>query len=139
MLCSEIMKRRVHTATPEMTAREAAQLMSQQSIGFLPVCDQQGRPLGVLTDRDIALRVCARGLSSDATAVADPLCTQDSSSLDTAETLMLDRKTRRVLILDDAKHLVGLITLADIAHHQDPFKIAHFVRALTEKRLRVER
>lgn len=48
---------------------------------------------------------------------------------------MLNRKRRRILLVDSKNKLVGLITLADVIHHQDPFRIRHFIRALTKKRL----
>ncbi|MEI9941885.1 MAG: CBS domain-containing protein [Pseudomonadota bacterium] len=138
------MKRHVHTATIDMSVQEAARLMGENQIGFLPVCDVDRHPLGVVTDRDLALRVCAENLSADSTPLStimtqDPLCCRDDRSLDSAETLMLQRKSRRILLLDESGRLVGLITLADVAHYQDPFKVAHFVRTLTENRLRVEK
>lgn len=144
MLCREIMKRHVYTATVDMTVQDAARLMSENQIGFLPVCDADRHPLGVVTDRDLALRVCADNLPANSTFVSAimthaPLCCRDDSSLESAEALMLERKRRRILLLDESGKLTGLITLADIAHHQDPFKMAHFVRALTETRLRVEK
>jgi CBS domain-containing protein len=144
MLCSEIMKRHVHTATVDTTAQEAARLMSENQIGFLPICDVNQRPLGVVTDRDLALRVCAEDLRAGSTFLSavmthHPLCCRDDRSLESAEALMLERKSRRILLLDESGRLVGLITLADVVHHQDPFKMSHFVRALTENRLRVEK
>jgi len=144
MLCSEIMKRHAYTATLDMTAQEAARLMSENQIGFLPVCDIDRHPLGVVTDRDLALRVCAENLPANSTLVSsimthDPLRCRADSSLDSAEALMLAHKRRRILLLDESGKLTGLITLADIAHHQDPLKVAHFVRGLSETRLRVEK
>lgn len=144
MLCSEIMKRHVHTATIEMNAQEAARLMSTNQIGFLPICDVDRRPLGVVTDRDLALRVCADNLQADSTRLSaimthDPLSCRDDSSVERAEELMLQHRRRRILLVDESGRLVGLITLADVVHHQDPFKMSQFVRALTERRLRVEK
>ena len=144
MLCSEIMKRHVHTATIDTSATDAARLMRENRIGFLPVCDASRHPLGVITDRDLALRVCAENLDAGSTYLSavmtqDPLCCRDDSSLDEARALMLKRKSRRILLIDAQGRLTGLITLADVVHHEDPFKMAHFLRALTENRLRVER
>jgi CBS domain-containing protein len=144
MLCSEIMKRHVHTATLGTSALEAARLMKEQQIGFLPVCDAARHPVGVVTDRDLTLRVCAENLNAESTLLSaimtqDPLCCSDDSSVEEAEASMLRRKSRRILVLDEHGKLVGLMTLADMAHHQDPFKMAHFVRTLTENRLRVEK
>lgn len=144
MLCSEIMKRHVHTATIDTSVLEAARVMSENRIGFLPVCDVDGHPLGVVTDRDLAVRVCAENLPADRTLLGaimthNPLSCRDSCSVENAEDLMLLRKSRRILLLDEHGRLAGLITLADVVHHQDPFKVAHFVRTLTEQRLRVEK
>lgn len=138
------MKRHIYTATVDTTAQEAARLMSENQIGFLPVCDVDQHPLGVVTDRDLALRVCADNLPASSTFVSAimshaPLCCRDDNSLERAEALMLERKRRRILLLDESGKLSGLITLADIAHHQDPLKMARFVRELTESRLRVEK
>lgn len=144
MLCSEIMKRHVHTANVDMSARQAARLMRDEHIGFLPVCDTDRHPLGVVTDRDLALQVCAGGLSAESTLLSsimtrNPLSCRGSDSLEAAEQSMLKRKVRRILVLDDGGRLAGLITLADVAHHQSPFQMAQFVRTLTENRLRVEK
>jgi len=144
MLCSEIMKRQVYTATIGTSALDAARLMRAQSIGFLPVCDGDQHPLGVVTDRDLTLRVCAENLNAASTFLSaimtqNPLCCRVDSSLENAEQAMLARKIRRVLVLDEQGRLEGLITLADIVHNQDPFKVSHFVRVLTENRLRVEK
>jgi len=138
------MKRHVHTATIDTSAKDAARLMRESRIGFLPVCDANRHPLGVITDRDLALRVCAENLDAGSTYLSavmtqDPLCCRADSTLDEARALMLKRKSRRILLTDEQGRLVGLITLADVVHHEDPFKMAHFLRALTENRLRVER
>ncbi|HEY0464522.1 MAG TPA: CBS domain-containing protein [Polyangiaceae bacterium] len=53
------MKRRLHTVRPELSVNEAARLMKAEQIGFLPICDAEGHALGVLTERDIVLRLCA--------------------------------------------------------------------------------
>lgn len=144
MLCKEIMKRRLHTATIGTSALQAAQYMRDQHIGFLPVCDAEGHPLGVVTDRDLAIRVCAENLSAEYTYLStlmsqNPLSCHENCALEEAEAMMLQRKYRRILVIDDLGRLAGLITLADIAHHQDPFKMAQFVRVLTESRLRIEK
>jgi len=143
MLCNEIMKRHLHTATIDTSAQAAARLMSENQIGFLPICDVDGHPLGVVTDRDLALRVCAENLPADKTLLSaimthDPLSLPEDSSVASAEEAMLRRKRRRILLVDENGRLVGLITLADLVHHRDLFNVAHFVRTLTENRLRIE-
>jgi len=142
MRCEEIMKRRLCTARPETTVTEAAQLMKLEQIGFVPVCDSEGCPLGVLTDRDIVLRACAESLPEN-TRVSQimthhPVTCAADDDVERAEALMVERKTRRVLVTDASGALVGLITLADIAQYQAPFKTARWLRELTARRFRVE-
>lgn len=144
MRCSEIMKRRIFTVHPESRVNEAARLMKAEQIGFLPVCDDAGRVLGVLTDRDIVLRVCAEGLAPESTTVArimttDPVHCLPDDTLDHAEELMLRHKTRRILAVDAQGKLDGLITLADAAQYQEPQKTARWLRELSARRFRVER
>ncbi len=143
MRCEEIMKRRLCTVQSDVSVTELAQLMKTEQIGFVPVCDSEGSPLGVVTDRDIALRVCAESLSSDTTRVSQvmtlhPVTCRPEDDLERAEDLMLEHKTRRVLVTDAAGELVGLITLADIAQVQTPFRTARWLRELTARRFRVE-
>lgn len=143
MRCDEIMKRRLLTVSPEMPVTAVAQLMRTEQIGFVPICDPHGRPLGVVTDRDIVLRVCAKSLPSDDTRVSDvmtlsPIACRPSDELEHAEQLMLEHKTRRVLVTGASGELLGLITLADIAQVQTPFKTARWLRELSARRFRVE-
>ena len=65
MHCHEIMTVKVESVAPHLTVELAARKMRDHILGFLPVCDEEGRVLGVLTDRDIALRVCAAGQHAD--------------------------------------------------------------------------
>ncbi len=127
-----------------MTVVEAARIMKVERIGFLPVCDQAHHPLGAVTDRDLVLRVCAASLPSDVTSLsevmtADPVRCTAEMSLDDAEKLMVRRKTRRILVVDEQDRLIGLITLADMVHHQDPFKTARLMRELSSNRFRLEK
>lgn len=143
MRCEEIMKRRLCTARADMSVAEAARLMKTEQIGFLPVCDSEGCPLGVLTDRDIVLRACAESLAGEHTRVSQimtlhPVTCRPEDELERAEELMIDRKTRRVLVTSRSGELLGLITLADIAQYQTPFKTARWLRELTARRFRVE-
>ena len=138
------MKRHVHSVAPDMTVAEAARIMKSERIGFLPVCDQAHHPLGVVTDRDLAIRVCAANLPSATTTVSqvmtlEPVSCTAELSVDDVEKLMARKKTRRVLAVDGQNRLVGLITFSDMAHHQDPFKAARMLRDLSTNRFRLEK
>src|SRR5579863_10351449 len=71
MRCREVMNHVVVRVAPEDSVGHAARRMLEADVGFLPVCDEQGRVIGVLTDRDIALRVCGENGRSGETRVAD--------------------------------------------------------------------
>ena len=71
MHCHEIMTVKVESVVPHLTVELAARKMRDHILGFLPVCDEGGRVLGVLTDRDIALRLCAAGRHAGETRVEE--------------------------------------------------------------------
>jgi len=143
LLCSQVMKRHVHTAEYDLPVAEAARMMRSKLIGFLPVCDSDHRPIGVITERDIVLRVVAADLPGT-TKVGQVMsfnpvrCHADVKLVD-AEELMLQRKTRRILVVGRDERLIGLITLADIAQHQQPFEAARWYRELSAVRFRLEK
>lgn len=144
MLCREIMKRRVLSVTANVSINEAARKMKTEQISTLPVCDDQGRAIGVVTDRDIVLRACAANLDGETTPVEkimtlQPVRCSPDATLEHAEKLMLTHRTRRVLLADEDDKLVGLITIADIAQHQSPLESARWLRELSARRYRVER
>ena len=68
---SEVMTERPRAVTARMTVREAARLMDEEDVGSLPVVDEAERLIGIVTDRDVAVRVVGRGLDSDKTVVGD--------------------------------------------------------------------
>lgn len=117
--------------------------MKSAHVGFLPICDAQGSALGVLTDRDIVLRLCAENQDGSAKTVSQimtlkPIRCFENDTVEHAEELMIKHKTRRVLIIDSSGKLVGLITLAEIAQHEAPYKAAQWLRELSQQRFRVE-
>ena len=144
MLCREIMKQKVLSVSGSVSVNQAARKMKTEQISILPVCDAQGRPVGVITDRDIVLRVCAESLDGEGTSVEQimtkqPVRCSPDATLEHAEKLMLQHRTRRMLLTDSEDKLVGLITLADIAQHQSPLEAARWLRELSARRYRVER
>src|SRR4029079_14555709 len=77
---SELMPQRVRAVATRTTVREAARLMDEEDVGSLPVVDEGERLIGIVTDRDVAVRVVARGLDSDTTVVGD-VATRDVAAL----------------------------------------------------------
>ena len=118
MKISEIMTRNVQTVRPDDSIREAAELMARIDSGALLVEDDD-RLVGMLTDRDIALRAVAEGLGSD-TPVRQVMssnvcyCFEDEDVQHVAQN-MADIQKRRLPVLTREKRLIGVVSLGNIA------------------------
>jgi|HigsolmetaAR202D_1030399.scaffolds.fasta_scaffold01574_14 CBS domain-containing protein len=119
MKVSDCMTRDVRLTAPTQTLREAAKLMAEMDIGALPVGDND-RLIGMVTDRDIAIRGIARGLGPD-TPVREVM-TEDvkycfaDQTIEEVSRNMGDIRVRRLPVVDRQKRLVGIISLCDIAN-----------------------
>ena len=122
MQLREIMTRDVHAVPPETSLRHAAQKMKSWDIGVLPVC-QNDKLIGVITDRDIAVRAVARGQNPESCCVSDAMtpdliyCYEDED-VERAAKLMEEKQIRRLPVMDRSKHLVGIVSLGDLAIRQ---------------------
>jgi CBS domain-containing protein len=137
MRCEDIMKRDIECLRPDETVQSAARKMRDNDIGFLPVCDAAGKVLGTLTDRDITVRVCAENRPIGSTKVMDVMTRQaitsrPSDDITRAEELMARHHKSRMLVCDDSDKLVGIISLSDIAEHDDEHA-ADTLRAIAER------
>ncbi len=118
MRCSDIMTRDVKTATREMTLRDAAAMMRDGDMGSVPVVED-GRLVGILTDRDIVVRAIAEGKDA-MTPISEAMTTEIFSVrpedfVFEAIRLMGDKQVRRVPVVGQAGELAGIIAIADIA------------------------
>jgi CBS domain-containing protein len=122
MKVSDIMTRDVRLASPSQKLREVAAEMEKNDIGALPV-GENDRLVGMITDRDIAVRGISHGLGPDA-AVRDVMtkdiryCFEDQDIEELAQN-MADEQIRRMPVLNHEKRLVGIISLCDLAVSQD--------------------
>lgn len=96
--------------------------MIGQDCGCLPVVDRDGRIVGTVTDRDLAVRVLAKGKGPD-TRVGeimspDPSCCSIDDDLSAVEHIMEERQVRRVPVLDESGCCIGIIAQADLARHR---------------------
>ena len=117
---SDVMTQRPRAVTAQMTVREAARLMDEEDVGSLPVVDDGERLIGIVTDRDVAVRVVGRGLDSDTTVVGevasrDVVSLTPDHDLDDALKLMAQQQVRRVPIVVRENQLVGMLAQADVA------------------------
>jgi CBS domain-containing protein len=125
MRAQELMTENPACVTPDDSVRRAARLMADNDCGALPVVEgrDSSRVVGVITDRDIALRAVAQGKGPDALVrelmTPDPSCCSPGASLQDVERVMSDRQVRRVVIVDDAQCCVGIIAQADLARAAD--------------------
>jgi CBS domain-containing protein len=110
--------------TPTATAQEAAGLMETHDVGSLPIVENEGtkRLLGIVTDRDLALRVLGRGEPGN-TPVSKVMshnlyCVKPDDTLDDVENLMAKQQVRRIPVVDERNCLLGVIAQADLARER---------------------
>lgn len=116
--CSEIMTKTVRTATSEMSVCEVAAIMREGDMGAVPIVDA-GKLIGIVTDRDIVVRVVAEGKGTD-TLISDAMTTElftvgPDDFVFEAIRLMGDKQVRRVPVINESGELAGIIAMADVA------------------------
>ena len=119
MQVKEIMTPSVECISPETPLRDAAQKMRALDVGFLPV-QEDSRLVGTLTDRDIVVRAIADGKDVEYCKTREIMTPEafwcyDDQSVDEVADYMAEKAVRRVLILDRAKHLAGVVSIGDLA------------------------
>ncbi|MFL5322318.1 MAG: CBS domain-containing protein [Myxococcaceae bacterium] len=119
MQIKDVMTKNVQVIAPDASIVEAARMMKEQDTGFLPVCDGN-KILGSVTDRDIVIRAIAQGLNAENTPVRSAMSAGiswcfDSDDVTEAAEKMKDGKIRRLVVVDQSKKLVGVISLGDLA------------------------
>jgi CBS domain-containing protein len=123
MQVSDILTRDVETLPPNATVKEAAQRMRSADIGALPVCDGR-RLLGMVTDRDITIRITAEGRDAANTPVLEAMTPDvnfvfEDQEVEEAARMMQERQIRRLPVVDRSKHLVGIVSIGDLARGGD--------------------
>lgn len=120
MFIADVMERVVKFVGPDQTVWEAVEVMEREDIGALPVI-HNGRPIGMLTDRDVAMRVDRYGKDPKATKVRDVVterlvyCREDQT-VDEVLKRMFAENVRRIPVLSHYGHgLVGIVSLDDLA------------------------
>jgi len=135
MKIHEIMTKEVFVAGPTQSIREAARMMAQYDTGALPVGDDD-RLLGVITDRDIAVRAVALGKSLD-TPVSEVMsreilyCFEDED-VEHVTRNMGDNKVRRLPVMNRQKRLVGIISIGDLSHSARPAVTGNAVAEISQ-------
>jgi CBS domain-containing protein len=137
MLCEQIMNRSVKALHEEDSAQSAARLMRDANVGFVPVCGSDGRVVGTVTDRDIVVR-----LAADSGSMTTPVCKlmtrnvvccKAGDDLRRCEQLMFNHRKSRVVCVDEQGHPVGVISLSDVARHENGSQMAGLLRSITTR------
>ncbi|MBA3845801.1 MAG: CBS domain-containing protein [Planctomycetes bacterium] len=120
MLVIDVMTPGLRMIAPDATVRDAALIMDRFDVGSLPVQERDGRLIGIVTDRDIALRATAKGRDPDLIQVRDVMtrqvtCCFADSDAHAAIELMEQLRVRRLPVVDRDNRPIGMIALADIA------------------------
>lgn len=122
MLVQDIMNRRVITASQNETVALASRLLSRYNIGSVPICTDDGRLRGIVTDRDITLRCVAVGSDPESTSLKE-IMTRNIQSVSPkddiakAAKIMSENKVRRLPVVENSK-IVGVLSLGDLAQRQ---------------------
>jgi CBS domain-containing protein len=140
MKANEVMTKDPSCCVATDTAFDAAQLMKSENVGSIPVLnDKDARTLkGIVTDRDLALKIVAAGLDPKDTNVGDVMttsvitCKPDANVNEVIE-LMEQHQVRRIPIVDENQGLVGIIAQADIATRiEEPNRTAEVVESISQ-------
>ena len=138
--CSEVMTRDPVSCVPTDGITRVAQIMKEQDVGSVPVIDsaESHRLVGIVTDRDIVIKVVAQRRGVDAATVRDAMTNNPSScretdDVDRAVQAMAERQVRRMPIVDANGRLVGIIAQADVATRVNrDQKTGELVEAISE-------
>ena len=139
MKAHDIMTRNPRTVTPEMSVREVAKLMESEDVGMLPVVGSAGsrQVVGIVTDRDIAIRHVAAGHGSGDCPISEamssnPKTCKTTDSVDEVMKVMGKEQVRRIPIVDERGELVGIVAQADIAREADDKKAERTIEKISE-------
>ncbi len=140
MKCGEVMTKDPVCSLPNNTVKKVAQLMKRENIGSVPIVeDEQTRTLvGIVTDRDLALKIVAKGRDANTTKV-DKVMTRQvvtcraEDDVQKALDAMAKNQLRRIPIVDDDNRIVGIIAQADVATRvNQPEKTATVVKEISQ-------
>ena len=118
MKIRDVMTRDVQTVGPDQTAQEAAQFMLREDAGSMPVSDN-GKLIGMITDRDIAIRGVARGYGPKTQVrelmTDDVVCARIDDDIEEIAMRMSEAQVRRLPVLDENDQHCGIVSLGDLS------------------------
>jgi len=125
MKVQDLMTYNVQTCSPETNLAAVASMMWENDCGVLPVVDEQAKPVGILTDRDIAIPLGTRNQQASEIQAADVMShtlhsVVPSDDIHTALKLMRRERVHRLPVLDDKGNVAGMLSLNDVALEAHP-------------------
>ena len=137
MKAKDLMTSNPSVVTPETSVQDAARLMQREDTGVLPVVESQQslRLIGMITDRDLALRVVAEGKTSAMVRDAMSSGVQSAKPDDDAKdvmALMAREQVRRIPIVDESGRVVGIVSQADIVRDGDDKRAEKTIEAISQ-------
>jgi CBS domain-containing protein len=142
--CAELMTKNPSCCLPDDMVEKVAQMMKRENIGSIPVIEDMKtkKLVGIVTDRDLALKVVAEGRDTKSTKV-DAVMTRKmltchaEDDLQVALDVMSAHQLRRIPVVDDKDQILGIIAQADVATRVDqPEKVAELVKEISQSKMK---
>ena len=123
MKVNECMCHDVLWVNPGTSVCDCANLMAEHKIGCIPVCDENQKVVGIITDRDILLRTVCKNKNTKTTPASDIMstnvkCCSCNDEIEKAEDIMAKEQVRRIPVVDNNK-VIGILTLGDLANYNE--------------------
>jgi len=133
---SDVMTRGVRSLSPRDSVVMAAQAMQELDVGAIPVCNED-RLVGIVTDRDLVVRALAQARLDERTPIDDvmsrqPLWCFEDQPVEDVMAYMRESQVRRVPVIDHDNHLVGMVSLGDLAVKGDEQLAGRALRSISE-------
>ncbi len=139
MKVSELMTKNPACCTSDTGLREVAKMMVDNDCGAIPVVENQNqkKPIGIITDRDITVRTVAEGknpldLTAKDAMTSNVFTVRENSSADECYKLMENKQVRRVAVVDESGACCGIVAQADVAQKASNGKTAELVKEVSE-------
>ena len=136
-MCQDVMKSAVKCVSPATTVEEAAVMMRDEGVGFLPICDARRHVIGTITDRDITIRAVAGYEPADQPVekfmTRSVVACRSGDDLSYAQERMSQEKVSRIMCIDEEGTLEGIISLSDIAQLEEGVRAYATLRDVSER------
>ena len=124
------------SCSPSDIAQNVARTLRDNDIGSVPVLGDDGKLIGIITDRDLCCSILANGLDPN-TTIADyitlnPITCRADDDVDDCERAMQQHQIRRIPVVDDQKRCLGVVSQADLALHDEAKKVSKTVAEISK-------